>query len=237
LGKKTEFKVKINVRLKKMSEEEYNIVAGLWKRMMLDFEEGLRVNLRANKLDYKTFKELDKNFDFASLAALSVPLYQPISREEASLAPVTPTQPQPTVEEVATAPEVEPAPAVESSLPPSLTQEDSSSEFVPQESTRTVKAPTIAPLNIPSAPSEKPQPSLKSLTGLAKSPSTRPSLPTKTEDSPKPSPGIPKVPTIEEPSSKPPIEEEDRATGIAILRQQMLSELKKIRGIIETKEE
>lgn len=220
-----------------MSEEEYNIVAGLWKRMMLDFEEGLRVNLRANALDYKTFKDLDKNFDFASLATLKVPLPQPISQEELRLAPVTPKQRQTVVEQATTVTEAETAPLAAASPPPSLPQESSSLESAPQESVPTAKTPSIAPLNIPSSTSEEPQPSLKSLTGLAKSPSTRPILPTKTEKVPRPSPGIPKVPTAEEPNSKPPAEEEDRATGIAILRQQMLSELKKIRGIIETKEE
>lgn len=230
---KKEFKVKINVRIKKMEEEEYRTVAGLWKRMMLEFEEGLRANLRANALDYKTFKELDKGFDFISLASLDVPLGPPISTIKAELKPDLPVQPAAEIERAPVIPEVKHTPRVDSQASGPL----KSPEIPPILKQPAVIAETPSHLSLSeSSTPEREPPSLRSLTGMTRSPSARPSSPILVEPLVRPSPGIPRVPAVEGPDVKAPIEEEDRATGIAILRQQMLSELKKIRGIIETKE-
>ncbi|MFQ5981370.1 MAG: hypothetical protein ACE5OZ_24780 [Candidatus Heimdallarchaeota archaeon] len=222
MGKKKEFKVKINVRLKKMTDEEYNIVAGLWKRMMLDFEERLRVNLRANTLDYKTFKDLDKKFDFASLAALKVPIPQLANAEKAQ--PVLDAQPQlpSAVEQATVVPKVEPTPALTLEQPVSLSKESPVPLSIPQPSVPSSEAPSFPPLSKPPVSEPGTQPSLKFLR--------------KTEPFVRPGPGIPKAPPVEESSPKSP-NEEDKVSGIVILRQQLLSELKKIRGIIETKEQ
>lgn len=219
-----------------MSDKEYNVVAGLWKQMMLDFEEKLRANLRTNMLDYKTFKDLDKGLDFASLAALDVPIPAPSLGEPMR----TEVEAQPTshvaAEQTPIPPKAESPPIVpveQSTIQP---QEPSISPSISQPSVTPTQPPAFSSSSGVSTPEQKPQPSLGSLAGLAKSTSTSAIPPSEPEFPVKPSPGIPKVPSAGEPKPKAPIEEEDRATGIAILRQQMLSELKKIRGIIETNE-
>jgi hypothetical protein len=236
LGNKKEFKVKINVRLKKMSDKEYSVVAGLWKQMMLDLEEKLRANLRTNMLDYKTFKDLDKGFDFASLAALEVPISAPSLGEPMR----TEVETQPTshtaVEQTPITPKAESPPIAPVEQPTSQPQEPLISPTVSQPSVAPTQPPAFSSSSVVPAPQQKPQPSLESLAGLAKSTPASAIPPSEPEFPVKPAPGIPKVPTTGETRPKAPDEEEDRATGIAILRQQMLSELKKIRGIIETKE-
>ncbi len=215
-----------------MVEEEYNLVAGLWKKMMLDFEERLRVILRNNQLDYKTFKELDKGFDFPSIAAFNVaiPALSETFQPEKKPTPIQPT-PQPIIPDT---PVLE-SPQVQPSLLSSPTSVEVKEPPTPSPTiTDHVVSPT--PQTIEIEPPKSEPSSLSSLTGLTKSSITEPPVQTPTPSIAKISPGVPKVPTAEEtPISKP--VEEDRATGIAILRQQMLSELKKIRGIIETKEE
>lgn len=234
---KNEFKVKIGIRLKKMSEDEYSIVAGLWKRCMIDFEEALRANLRANKLDYKTFKNIDKGFDFASLAAFKVPILPLTTQEQATHGLKEPTQPQVVVEEKIDIVETAPSPV---SAGPDSTHPPDQTIVTALDSSPKPAIDQIPPSTTPvktATSTQETHPSLKTLTGLTRSSSrvTRPEEPA--EPLITPTPGIPKVPTIEGPSPSRPLYEEDRATGIAILRQQMLSELKKIRGIIETKEE
>lgn len=216
-----------------MDEEEYRTVAGLWKRMMLEFEDGLRANLRANTLDYKTFKDLDKGFDFVSLASIDVPLGPPISTIKAGPEPDLPVQPEAEIERAPVIPEVKPTPKADSPTSEPLKSPEIPS-FLKQPAVP-AETPSQVSMSESSKPESEPS-SLRSLTDMTRSPSVRPSSPIQVEPLVRPSPGIPKVPTVEDPGVKAPVEEEDRATGIAILRQQMLSELKKIRGIIETKE-
>jgi hypothetical protein len=236
LGKKKEFKVKINVRLKKMSDKEYNVVAGLWKQMMLDFEEKLRANLRTNMLDYKTFKDLDRRFNFASLAALDVPIPTPdlgeSIRTEVEVQPTSDV----TAEQTPITPKAESPPVAPVEQPTSQLQEPLISPSISQPSAEPDKSPAFSSSSGASPPQPKPELSLESLADLAKSTPATAIPPSEPESPVRPSPGVPKVLSAGEQKPKIPVEEEDRATGIAILRQQMLSELKKIRGIIETKE-
>lgn len=219
-----------------MSDKEYNVVAGLWKQMMLDFEEKLRANLRTNMLDYKTFKDLDKGFDFASLAALDVAISAPSLGEKRPTEVEARPASHVAVEQTPITPKVESPPITTAEQPTIQPQEPLISPAISQPSVAPTQPTTFSSLSGVSPSQQKPQPSLESLAGLAKSTSASAIPPSEPEFPVKPIPGIPKAPTAGEPKPKAPIEEEDRATGIAILRQQMLSELKKIRGIIETKE-
>ncbi|MFX0117072.1 MAG: hypothetical protein ACFFB3_21170 [Candidatus Hodarchaeota archaeon] len=237
MAKKKEFKVKINFRVKKMTDEEYSVVAGLWKQTMLDFEERLRANLRASRLDYKTFKDLDKGFNFVSLAALDVPLPKSLDSKTLGPEPLPHGQPEDVLEKAIAGPQVEPAPITTSEPPTSKPLETSVKNSVLKAQVVPAESSIYTPMSAPHANEGEARPSLRSLADMAKSPAARPSSPVRAETITRPSPGIPDAPTAEKPAVTAPIEEEDRATGIAILRQQMLSELKKIRGIIETKEQ
>lgn len=246
-----EFKFETSLKLKDLSIEEYAHVAYAFQTAILRFERMLKESLLEGYITSTTLEKISQEFHLAIVRDLEVPTTpslekifgiappaklakQPISADELptpsvevvetpSLRPIihkTPsTTPQPS-----TPPITEPSPDAKPS-PPTIPSEQSITR--PKISFSFPEKPD-EPKEIPSAPSPTPAP--------IESP--------KSEITP---PTIPKIsfPSISKPSSIPspsPLSqpkgqrEEDRATGIAILRKQMLTELKKIRSVVSEQE-
>jgi hypothetical protein len=228
------FKFDTSLKIKDLPLEEYSHVNFALKTAILRFERMLKESLLEGYITSTTLEKISQEFHIADIRNLDIPETKTIrtlfGEESAQLlakheAPPTEVEPYPVpekVEEVPTPivppPEVPPAPEPVTAMPTPPSPEP---------------APKIS-FSFPETPSEPaPQP-----------PSQTPSQPV----APLSPPTIPKIsfPTESKPEATPPDNpltairghrEEDRATGIAILRKQMLTELKKIRSVVSEQDQ
>ncbi len=246
-GAQTEnFKFDASIKLKDLSIEEYAHVAYAFQVSMLRFERMLKESLLEGYITSSTLEKISREFDISSIRNLEIPKISSVeSLFEVELPEkLVKKEIKETIEEK-----------------PSITKPQIPTAQAPISSAQTAPSSTMTP-SIPSAPSlgaprtsTTPQQSQPS----SSSPKITFSFPESPSDS-KPDPLLPQapeksimtpsIPKISFPSSttaapsqgSSPIEqyarrrEEDRATGIAILRKQMLSELKKIRSVVSEEE-
>ncbi len=235
--KKTEtFKFETSVKLKGLPLEEYAHVTYAFQASILRFERMLKESFSEGYITISTLEKIFRELDLETIRNIELPptpslrvtfgddtpttmAKKPLPKTEPILVkipdevpvsqPITPEIPS--ITPIAVEPEVEPSPPT-----------------IPTEAS--VTTPKIS-FSFPETPSEPKTPSL---------------TPTPLKESITP-PTIPKIsfPSIAKPTATPPTNplaqsrgkrEEDRATGIAILRKQMLTELKKIRSVVSEEE-
>jgi hypothetical protein len=237
-GQTREFKFDTSLKLKDLPNEEYAHIAHAFQVSSLRFERMLKESLLEGYITSTTLERISRNFKFADIRKLDIP-------ETPSLIELFGSDETPTPKRITETETEKPkilTPSVEPSQP-SVTEPTApiTPSIAPKPVTPT-SLPKVEPIEIPSKISF----SFPETHTITKPPSTTtPSTSQASEDS-IPTPATPKIsfPTMSKPTAptaKPPMDplarvaarrEEDRATGIAILRKQMLTELKKIRSVV-----
>ncbi|MHA2054295.1 MAG: hypothetical protein ACXABI_09940 [Candidatus Hodarchaeales archaeon] len=238
--KTANFKFDASIKLKDLPHEEYSHVTFALQVAILRFERMLKESLLEGYISSTTLEKVSRGFKIASVRDLDIPESESVRALFGSESPLS----------LSTKPESmqikEPQPSVapkEEITPPSI----------PAPATPVVPEPVMETPSIPIAePEEKPKisfsfpppaPELSPAPESPPAPASTPSVSTPEPIAPISKPSIPKIsfPTEPTPSISPPTNplenirgrrEEDRATGIAILRKQMLTELKKIRSVV-----
>lgn len=228
-GKETaNFKFDASVKLKGLQPEEYSHVAFAFQVAILRFERMLKESLLEGYISSTTLEKVSQGFKIATVRDLSIPKIDSVKSlfgEESALIMARKSDSM----------------KVETPSPPSIPKEEKIPEIIPPTEIPPAPEPVIETPVEPVA--EKPKISFSFPPSPPKSsPAATP--PTKAPDpiiSPS-KPSIPKISFTTEPKPSPPPanpleairgrREEDRATGIAILRKQMLTELKKIRSVV-----
>lgn len=204
----TTFKFNTSIKLKDLRLEEYAHVIHAFHKGLTELDHFLKESLLENYISYHTFERISQELKLVKFRRCKIPNVPSIKTLFYSKA----------VELKTSEPEI-------TSRIEQIEEEESIREVIPGP-LPVEPAPKI-PL-IPSPPSQVPS-SLSSA-----SPIPPPPVPTGSPTGPKItfSDTITEVPLTRNPlgSSRP--RESDRATGIAILRKQMVEELKKIRTII-----
>jgi hypothetical protein len=246
------FKWDGSLKLKSLPMEEYTHVAYAFQVAMLRFERMLKESLLEGYVTSSTLEKITREFKIGEIRNAEIPdvpsimtLFgsqeQQMKTKEAS--PVThapTTQPTPLTKPIS------PQISTPSSTPTSIPTSTPSTAPAPTPTTTSTPTPTSIPTAVPVTPSA-PSPKISfsfpetSTPTPSAEPTPTPTSPTPTE----PAPTAPMIPKISFPSMSktlsPPSDplaqsrggkEEDRATGIAILRKQMLTELKKIRSVV-----
>ena len=236
------FKFDASLKLKDLPLDEYSHVTFAFKTAILRFERMLKESLLEGYITSTTLEKISRELNLANIRDLEVPesdTIRSLFSEEA--AQLLAKKPAPVVE----IPEPEPIP-----------------EPVPEpEPVETIVTPIVPTPEIPPAPEpviETPTPTVSEPEpqisfSFSETPEPVPEPISKPEPTPKPAsplspPSIPKItfPTESSPTASPPANplasirghrEEDRATGIAILRKQMLTELKKIRSVVSEQDQ
>ena len=235
------FKFETSLKIKSLPMEEYTHVAYAFQVAMLRFERMLKESLLEGYVTSSTLEKITKELKIGEIRNAEIPevpsimaLFgsqeQQMKRKEASpVAHVPTTQPTPFTQPIA----------------PQVSTQPSSPTPAPVPTPTPTPTPTSIPSAVPvtpSAPSPKISFSFPETTTPISSPEPTPTPST-------PAPTVPIIPKISFPSMSksitPPSDplaqrrggkEEDRATGIAILRKQMLTELKKIRSVVSEEE-
>ena len=246
--KTANFKFDGSIRLKDLPIEEYAHVAHAFQVSVLRFERMLKESLLEGYISITTLEKISQEFKISSIRELAIPESESVTRLFGSetLQPIEKVE-APRIEEKLIVPEetVAPTPSPEPSITPEV-------PIVPDITVpkpvvaEPVKEPVVEPKEVPEAPAPIPKisfslPSTPAESEPSQEPPKQPAA-TVPESSLKP-PTIPKISFPASPSSSPsppsnPLanirgrKEEDRATGIAILRKQMLTELKKIRSVV-----
>ncbi|MFX0052589.1 MAG: hypothetical protein ACFFAJ_08005 [Candidatus Hodarchaeota archaeon] len=235
-----EFKFETSLKLKDLPIEEYAHIAHAFQVAALRFERMLKESLLEGYITSSTLERITREFNFAEIRDTEIPETPSVNQLFGSETPLTkaieripePTTPKPTIETVKV-PEPQPikltAPTTLPITPSQPQTQPSVEKAVPP--TETVTSPPKFSFSFPETPSIS-QPSSTTPKAPEKEPTT-PSIPKISFPSvAKP----PKAPTLSPLASITKRREEDRATGIAILRKQMLTELKKIRSVVSEQE-
>ncbi|MHA1225527.1 MAG: hypothetical protein ACTSPV_02160 [Candidatus Hodarchaeales archaeon] len=229
-GKKTQtFKFETSVKLKDLSLEEYAHVAYSFQVAMLRFERMLKESLLESYITSITLEHISQGFKFEDIRALEIPKLPSLEKVFGSGSAVEiakqkekfETPPKPTPIAVPT-----PTTTIQQqpSTPSTPQQEPLAAKITPDAIPEKPKIEFSFPNSVPE-PVSQPQPTPKPVS----SEPIKPQIPT-----------IPKISFPSFSSGRPTTNplgstrrrEEDRATGIAILRKQMLTELKKIRSVV-----
>ena len=240
-----DFKFNTSIKIK-LPIEEYVHVSYAFQVAILRFERMLKESLLEGYITSTTLEKISQEFNLAEIRSLEIPdtpSLQTIFGSEAA-PPPTAKKPVPEVETPTTTPQEIPeiktptprpmAPTTPPITPPTITPTEPSPDAkptTPSISTEPKTRPTIS-FSFPESPSEP-----KEVTPTP-TPTTTPQITPPTI--PKISfPSKPVKPAAISPLSRSPsrAREEDRATGIAILRKQMLTELKKIRSVVSEQDQ
>ena len=242
--KTANFKFDGSIKLKGLPIEEYAHVAHAFQISVLRFERMLKESLLEGYITSTTLERISREFKISMIRELAIPETESLALLFGDESPIS-TKPQqvPKLEEKVIVPAEPAVPTPDKA--PGITPE------VPTVPDIAVPEPVVAePVAKPSDVSEiiAPIPKISfSIPSPAYKPESSPeppkqTLPTTPESALK-APTIPKISFPASPSSSAsplsnPLanirgrKEEDRATGIAILRKQMLTELKKIRSVV-----
>jgi len=229
--KTANFKFEGSIKLKDLPIEEYAHVAHAFQVSVLRFERMLKESLLEGYITSTTLERISREFKISTIRELAIPEAESVALLFGGESPIsTITQQVPTLEEKVIIPAEPVIPIPDQS--PRITPE------VPTVPDIAVSEPVAKPSEVPeiSAPIPKISFSIPSPEPLKQAKPTAP-------ESSLNAPTIPKISFPASPSSSAsplsnPLanirgrKEEDRATGIAILRKQMLTELKKIRSVV-----
>ncbi|PWI47225.1 hypothetical protein CEE45_12580 [Candidatus Heimdallarchaeota archaeon B3_Heim] len=241
--KTANFRFNASIKIKDLPLEEYSHVAFAFQTAVLRFERMLKESLLEGYITSTTLERISQEFNFMNIRDLTIPEIDTVrtmfGQESADLFAKkhVPVVEREVVPEVVASSEPEPTISVPSVTPeaiPTLSEVPIEPTPAPVEK----PTPTIS-FSFPTAASEPlPAASPKPETTVSQPEVKKPTTP-----SPLTPPSIPKIsfPSSAQPSETAPTNplaqvrgrrEEDRATGIAILRKQMLTELKKIRSVV-----
>ncbi len=242
------FKFETSLKLKSLPLEEYAHVTYAFQVAMLRFERMLKESLLEGYVTSTTLEKISREMNLAEIRSAEVPETPSISKlfgtkppevlakETTSVVTAPEIPPSPISQPIA--PKVTPSPSVPvkpASVPAPISSLTTPSSLPTSTEEPKISRPKISfsfPDTTSTAPSPEPAPK----------PSPMPII-SPTEEKTLPPPSIPKIsfPSISKPDTTSPLNplaqprtkrEEDRATGIAILRKQMLTELKKIRSVV-----
>ena len=218
-----DFKYDTSLKLKSLPKEEYAHVAYAFQVSLLRLERMLKESLLEGFITSTTLEKITQEFNFPLIKNMDIPKVESLKtvfgmelppesiKKTPEISTPEPT-PEPSPTPVQVEPEVIPEPEpIEPSKPLPVSQPSTKPSF-------TFSVPEPAPA--PTSPETKPP----------TEPVTKPVTPS--------APTIPKISFPSIAKSSDPLgqvrarREEDRATGIAILRKQMLTELKKIRTVV-----
>ena len=235
-----DFKFDVSLKLKSLPLEEHAHVSYAYQVAILRFERMLKESLLEGYITSTTLEKISQEFNLSEIRAMDIPdtpSLQQVFGSEA--APAMTKKPTPKVIEPTPTPKTEPptpqpiTPEIPSITPSTISPTEPSPDAKPTPpsiSPEPVTRPTIS-FSFPESPTEPKE--------VAPSPTPTPTA----EITP---PTIPKISFPSKPTSPPAISplsrvsrgrEEDRATGIAILRKQMLTELKKIRSVVSEQDQ
>ena len=235
-----DFKFDTSLKLKSLPLEEHAHVSYAFQVAILRFERMLKESLLEGYITSTTLEKISQGFNLSEIRAMEIPdtpsLQMVFGSEEA---PVVAKKPTPTVVEPTPLPKTEPT------APQPITPE--TPPITPPTITPTEPSPDARPTT-PSAPVEpKPRPTISfTFPDSPAEPQEISPTPTPTPTKQITPPTIPKISFPSKPATPPSISplsrpsrgrEEDRATGIAILRKQMLTELKKIRSVVSEQDQ
>ncbi|MFX0204831.1 MAG: hypothetical protein ACFFDT_02520 [Candidatus Hodarchaeota archaeon] len=235
-----EFKFETSLKLKDLPIEEYAHIAHAFQIAALRFERMLKESLLEGYITSTTLERITREFNFSEIRDTEIPEFPSVNQlfgSEIPIARTTERIPEPSIaepaietHEVPKPQPITPSPPTTPPITPSPPQAEPSIEK-PAPPTETVTSPPKFSFSFPETPS------------ISKPSSPIPQTPEKDPTTP----SIPKIsfPSVAKPPKAPtpsPLasmtqrREEDRATGIAILRKQMLTELKKIRSVVSEQE-
>lgn len=245
--------IKIKLVLKKLLLEEYEAIMKNWKRHALKFEKDLRHLADNGVISFKILDDFTKKFKFDELHRLrfTSPEEPEIMAQRPGLPVTQPVAPQYTSEQFN-------QPQTAYNQPTSFGQPTTfpAQPLAPQNEFSSTPRPQEQPAQTGFASSPRPNQGFPTFT---QNPTpTQPSAPGPLSDlnnQPPTSPQIQPAATAPQPTTSPTLnfnvpglspqpsspsasvslgaDEEDRATGIAILRKKMLTELRKIRSVVE----
>ena len=227
------FKFNTSLKIKDLPLEEYSHVTFAFKTAVLRFERMLKESLLEGYITSSTLERISQEFNIAEIRNLDIPRPDTVRTlfgdESAQLlakkvTPPVDVEPFPIPKQevvptpIAPPPEIPPAPepVIVPPTPPVSEPEPQFSFSFPESSPEPAPEPDPAPAPDPAAPLAPPSIPKISFPTESKSPVTPPANPLATFRGHR---------------------EEDRATGIAILRKQMLTELKKIRSVVSEQEQ
>ncbi len=235
-----DFKFDTSLKLKSLPLEEYAHVSYAFQVAILRFERMLKESLLEGYITSTTLEKISQEFNLTEIRDFEIPdtpsLKAVFGAEAPSIAakPVpkaVPSTPSLDIDETPTPqPITSEAPSI---TPPTITPTEPSPDAKPASpsiSTEPKTRPTIS-FSFPDSPTE-PEEVTPSPTPTPKSQLTPPTIPKISFPSKPTTP-----PTISPLSRATRGREEDRATGIAILRKQMLTELKKIRSVVSEQDQ
>jgi hypothetical protein len=245
--KKANFKFNASIKLKDLPLEEYSHVVFAFQTAVLRFERMLKESLLEGFITSTTLERISQEFNFIDVRELNIPVTDTVrtmfGQESADIlskkhVPVLGKEAIPKVIAPSQLEVPTPIPVVTPEKIPSIAELPA--EPIPTQIEE--PAPQIS-FSFPTAASE-PLPAATPKPATLETPAApKPEIKQPTAPSPLVPPSIPKIsfPTSAKPAETVPINplaqvrgrrEEDRATGIAILRKQMLTELKKIRSVV-----
>jgi hypothetical protein len=234
---KRNFRFETSLKLKSLPLEEYAHVTYAFQTTFLRFERMLKESLLEGYITSTTLERISREFNLTNVRNIEIPDTPSLREIFGSELVGKVTRKKPDKIETA-APSINAAqiPKIPSTTPPIDTQPKFSPKIkptIPTLPTESVEARPTLSFSFPNTPA-KPNEIIRT-----PSPTPSPSSPSIKKTTP---PTIPKIsfPSMSKPTSPTasPLaqskgrREEDRATGIAILRKQMLTELKKIRSVV-----
>ncbi|UCG00681.1 MAG: hypothetical protein JSW11_13805 [Candidatus Heimdallarchaeota archaeon] len=236
-----DFKFNTSLKLKSLPLEEYAHVSYAFQVAILRFERILKESLLEGYITSTTLEKISQEFNLSEIRDLEIPDTPSLQTIFGSEAPAV-TAKKPILEAISPTPTIDIA---ETPTPKPITPEAPSitpSTIIPTEPTPDAKPTTPS---IPAEPKTRPTISFSFPETPAEPKEVAPS-PTPTSTGKITPPTIPKISFPSKPTTPPAISplsrstsgrEEDRATGIAILRKQMLTELKKIRSVVSEQDQ
>ncbi|MFX0013303.1 MAG: hypothetical protein ACFFB2_02450 [Promethearchaeota archaeon] len=232
-----DFKFETSLKLKELPLEEYAHVAHSFQVAILRFERMLKESLLEGYITSTTLEKVSQELNLAAVRNMEIPdtpslqtIFgsESVKTQAKKLTPAVEAAEAPTPASI-----TQPIPVAT----PSFTPPEPSPDVRPSIMDSSTKISTTRPKISFSFPETTEEP--KEVTS-SPTPTPSPGEASKKEITP---PTIPKIsfPALSKPPTIPSISplaqstgrrEEDRATGIAILRKQMLTELKKIRSVV-----
>lgn len=239
-----DFKFDTSLKLKSLPLEEYAHVSYAFQVAILRFERMLKESLLEGYITSTTLEKISQEFDLTEIRDFEIPDTPSLKAVFGAEAPSIAAKPvpKPVPKAVASTPSLDiaetPTPQPITSEAPSITSptitptepSPDAKPAPPSTSTEPKARPTIS-FSFPDSPTE-PEEVIPAPTPTPKSQITPPTIPKISFPSKPTTP-----PTISPLSRATRGREEDRATGIAILRKQMLTELKKIRSVVSEQDQ
>ncbi|MFX0125481.1 MAG: hypothetical protein ACFFAE_17805 [Candidatus Hodarchaeota archaeon] len=235
-----DFKFDTSLKLKALPLEEHAHVSYAFQVAILRFERMLKESLLEGYITSTTLEKISQEFNLSEVRDMKIPDTPSLKTIFGSEAPsIAVKRPTPEV--------VTPTPSVDIAKTPLQASVPKTPSITPTKITLPEPSPDAQPTPSSISPEPKARPSISfSFPESPTEPKEVIPSPTPTPKREITPPTIPKISFPSKPVTPPAISplaraakrrEEDRATGIAILRKQMLTELKKIRSVVSEQDQ